>query len=135
MTEQELIERIAHEGVNLYAFPNLWKRLNKTEKGNWYSWAKGKILSLFKEAGYKSPEEVKDLLDKKDIYFEEFRKETNKEFQTLLTKAREGYVKLATDQTLPEIPEFAYDKLEERRLLKRGAINYSKLLAGWRKVE
>jgi hypothetical protein len=41
---------------------------------------------------------------------------------------------LSSDQTLPEIPEFQYDKAEDRPLLKRGAINYSKMLTGWRKV-
>ncbi len=29
MTDEELIEKIVEEGVKLYAFPNLWKRLNK----------------------------------------------------------------------------------------------------------
>ena len=46
-----------------------------------------------------------------------------------------GYVKLAEDQTLPEIPSFAYDNEENRELLQRGAINYSKMFTGWRKVE
>ncbi len=41
----------------------------------------------------------------------------------------------AADQELPEIPEFQYDKLEDGALLRRGAINYSKLLSGWKKVE
>lgn len=45
-----------------------------------------------------------------------------------------GYVKLADDQNLPEIPLFLYDKEEDRELLKRGAINYSKMLSKWRKV-
>jgi len=35
------------------------------------------------------------------------------------------------DQSLPEIPEFQYDKEEHRPYLKRGAINYSKMLVGW----
>ena len=46
-----------------------------------------------------------------------------------------GYMKLAEDQSLSRIPSFSYDKEEDRKLLQRGAINYSKLLAGWRKVE
>jgi len=45
-----------------------------------------------------------------------------------------GYTLLSDDQSLPDIPEFAYDKSEDRKLLKRGAINYSKLLADWRRV-
>lgn len=41
----------------------------------------------------------------------------------------------AESQTLPEIPSFAYDGREYRELLRRGAINYSKLLSDWVKVE
>src|SRR3990172_152762 len=39
------------------------------------------------------------------------------------------------NQTLPEIPSFAYDKEDERPLLIRGAINYSKLFTDWVKCE
>ena len=46
-----------------------------------------------------------------------------------------GYVLKGPDQSLPEIPSFAYDKEEDRPLLHRGAINYSKMLAGWVKVK
>ena len=46
-----------------------------------------------------------------------------------------GYVQLAEDQNLPAIPEFQYDKQEDRELLKRGAINYSKMLSDFRRVE
>jgi len=35
---------------------------------------------------------------------------------------------------VPEIPEFGYDPEEYRPYLKRGAINYSKLLSGFCKV-
>jgi len=35
---------------------------------------------------------------------------------------------------LPEIPEFQYDKEEYRSYLKRGAINYSKMLGNYRQV-
>jgi len=35
------------------------------------------------------------------------------------------------NQNLPEIPEFQYDDPEKREWLKRGAINYSKLLSDW----
>ena len=52
MTEQELIERIAEEGVKLYNFPNLWHRLNKHEKDYWRHWARTTILILIKEAGW-----------------------------------------------------------------------------------
>ncbi len=41
---------------------------------------------------------------------------------------------LAKDQTPPAIPDFQYDKTEDRPLLKRGAINYSKMLGGWKRV-
>jgi len=40
----------------------------------------------------------------------------------------------AENQSLPEMPPFAYDKDDERPLLIRGAINYSKLLTDWVKV-
>jgi len=35
------------------------------------------------------------------------------------------------ESKLPDIPDFQYDKPEDWRLLKRGAINYSKLFGGW----
>lgn len=39
------------------------------------------------------------------------------------------------DQVLPEIPEFQYDEEEYRPYLRRGAINYSKMLRDdWVKV-
>ena len=41
---------------------------------------------------------------------------------------------VADDQSLPEIPEFQYDEEDKRKWLKRGAINYSKMLSNWRKV-
>ncbi len=56
------------------------------------------ILSKLKSSGWKSPQELKDLITQKDAYFEAFRNETNQEFKKLLSKAREGYVKLADDQ-------------------------------------
>ena len=37
----------------------------------------------------------------------------------------------AEDQSLPDIPEFGYDKEEYRPYLRRGAINYSKMLTNW----
>lgn len=46
-----------------------------------------------------------------------------------------GLVELDEDQSLPEIPEFQYDKPEDRPLLQRGAINYSKLLSGFRRIK
>ena len=49
---EKLVEDIAKEGVALYAFPNLWERLHKSEKDSWREWAKNKILPLVKEAGY-----------------------------------------------------------------------------------
>ncbi len=39
-----------------------------------------------------------------------------------------GCVLKDPDQTMPEIPSFEYDKEDDRKLLRRGAINYSKLL-------
>ena len=44
------------------------------------------------------------------------------------------FVQLDKNQNLPEIPSFSYDKLEDIPLLQRGAINYSKLLTGFRKM-
>lgn len=39
------------------------------------------------------------------------------------------------DAELPEIPDFQYDAEDVRLWLKRGAINYSKMLGSWQKVE
>ena len=39
------------------------------------------------------------------------------------------------ERELPAIPEFLYDKEEYRPYLKRGAINYSKMLTGYVAVE
>ena len=49
---------------------------------------------------------------------------------------QEGFEVVVVDNKaeLPPIPDFRYDKEEDRELLRRGAINYSKLLSGWRKV-
>ena len=41
---------------------------------------------------------------------------------------------MAEDQELPDIPEFTYDSTFKRTWLKRGAINYSKLLTNFVKV-
>lgn len=41
---------------------------------------------------------------------------------------------LSDDQSLPEMPDFQYDEEEHRPYLKRGAINYSKLLANFKRV-
>lgn len=48
--------------------------------------------------------------------------------------ASQGFCIIAKDQTLPEIPGFQYDKEEYRPYLIRGAINYSKLLSGFKWV-
>jgi len=47
----------------------------------------------------------------------------------------QGWRQLEEDQALPEIPSFAYDSEEDRKLLRRGAINYSKLLSEWRRIK
>ena len=44
-----------------------------------------------------------------------------------------GLAVVERDAKLPEIPLFLYDKYEDRGLLRRGAINYSRMLAGWLK--
>lgn len=54
--------------------------------------------------------------------------------ETIVFIKKVGYVRLADDQSLPEIPSFSYDREEDRKLLHRGVINYSKLLADWRRV-
>jgi hypothetical protein len=46
-----------------------------------------------------------------------------------------GGVFLDPDQNLPLIPDFQYDKKEDRKLLRRGAINYSKMLTNFRKIK
>ena len=44
-------------------------------------------------------------------------------------------VVIQVERELPEIPKFEYDHPQYRGLLQRGAINYSKLLAGYVPVE
>ena len=82
-----------------------------------YSLEPIQIIQAFKEAGWVSPE-----------YLKEFGR-------TVHYAAKVGWVKLSEDQNLPEIPDFQYDKIRDRELLRRGAINYSKMLSRWRKVE
>ncbi len=41
-----------------------------------------------------------------------------------------GLAVVDRDAELPEIPTFLYDKEEDRALLRRGALNYSKMLSG-----
>ena len=41
---------------------------------------------------------------------------------------------LDENQESPGIPSFQYDKEEDGKLLRRGAINYSKMLTKWRKI-
>ena len=53
-----MVEKIAEEGVRLYAFPNLWNRLTKTEKDGWREWAKNRIIPLLKKAGWIDPSTV-----------------------------------------------------------------------------
>ena len=62
----------------------------------------------------------------------------------LIEEAQEGIfrfteeknlMELDPDQSLPEIPEYPYDKPEDRLLLQRGAIIYSKMLASYRRVK
>ena len=48
---------------------------------------------------------------------------------------RRGKLAIVEEAELPEIPDFQYDKEEYRPYLRRGAINYSKLLKNnWVKV-
>ena len=49
--------------------------------------------------------------------------------------ADKDLVELDPHQSLPTIPEFQYDRPEDIPLLRRGAINYSKMLANYRKVK
>ena len=39
------------------------------------------------------------------------------------------------EEELPETPDFLYDLPHHRGFLRRGAINYSKMLTGYRKVK
>ena len=56
--DEKLVNQIAEEGVKLYNFPNLWKRLTDKEKDNWRNWART-IRGLFIEAGWIDPSSLK----------------------------------------------------------------------------
>ena len=132
MAEQELRVKIAKwvRGFWLREFKegnsfSTWEELPPDMQKNWLKEA-DKILALIKKAGWIDPATV--------VMPGEFG--TPKAAEMLHEWATaNGYVQLAEDQSLPEIPSFAYDKVEDRELLQRGAINYSKMFTGWRKVK
>ena len=100
----------------------------------------GHILAEFRGGNLKrTPEKPKELRgkieDALDGWGYEFRHK-KKMVDLILARIKEaGCAQLAEDQELPEIPAFQYDSEEDQKLLRRGAINYSKLLGNWRKVK
>ena len=127
MTEKELHEKIAklifyehhpitdtfrdYWGITGTMDDESWRRL---ERHCFYS--AGNILALFKEAGYKSTEEVADIL------------------QRLVEALKEaGYVQLAEDQSLPTNPVLRNTSYEWRTGYYRA--QQDMLETGWRKVK
>lgn len=88
-----------------FGTPKAKELLHEWAIANGYFLEDAKLLSRLIDRGWISPEEAKN------------------------------YVKLADDQSLPEIPSFDYDTEGDRKLLQRGTINYSKMFSRWRKVD
>lgn len=120
MTEPELIEKIAEEGVHLYNFPNLWKRLNKSEKDYWRHWAKTRILPIIEKVGY--------------IKLSEDQRLPSCIVQELCEAYRKGWESLPVNKSIPG--DIDLDVRGEAGLSEVGKLidnKYAK--AGWQKVE
>lgn len=118
--EQELIELIAQE---LSKFnKHFWTIEDyRSQAKNVFTLSKEFLHGLAKEAGYKSPEEIHEIIINLTVEWEATRKEMYK-----------NYVKLAKDQSLPETIFLYYP----RDLFEAAKLRTQQLLKlGWQKVE
>jgi hypothetical protein len=105
-----------------------WQRENYRKEAS-------QILALIKEVGWKSPEEIAEIIKKSAYALSD--KHTRE-----VAEARVGYVKLAADQSLPELPipdgatgqgQNSFVELNQANLIKEIIWRYNK--ANFRRVE
>ncbi len=141
MTEQELEERIIQILIDyslghkrLESFPedfhfSLYNGLRETTCNQILALVKEALPELAKEAGYKLPEEIREIIKQSAFALSDKHKREVEE-------ARLGYVKLAKDRSLPKRTRASRDYELDRYVgIGHKTAQQDMLKSGWRKVE